>query len=66
MGSNVVRSSGYGRGVERLVWSVLSLLMLVDAGDCANLNPTDQKVRGSNPFGRALVILALTSKNGQG
>ncbi len=27
---------------------------------------TDQKVRGSNPFGRTIVTLALTSRNGQG
>ncbi|MGD9529578.1 MAG: hypothetical protein AB7V44_22670, partial [Pseudonocardia sp.] len=27
---------------------------------------TDQEVRSSNPFGRALTILALTSTNGRG
>jgi hypothetical protein len=64
--SNVVRNTGYRGGVERLAWHAMLLLMLVDARQCENLNPTDQKVGGSNPFGRALASLALTSTNGQG
>src|SRR6476469_8511494 len=30
------------------------------------LRPTDQKVKGSNPFGRTRATLALTSTDGQG
>ena len=32
----------------------------------ASAPTTDQKVGGSNPFGRTIVALALTSANGQG
>jgi hypothetical protein len=52
--SNVVRNIGYWGGVERPLWVAVQLLLLVDAICGGKLNPTDQKVRGSNPFGRAV------------